>query len=165
MRIPQPEPRPQPFPDPSDPRRRPDVPPRPEPQPDGFPTPDPEPRPKPAASLRWPLTLGVVLALLGACDQWALSFNSEGLFLSVFILGGDDLRRDGYRVRTRDAQGTSRFLDVPQSGQLSLRGLAPGRYELTLLPPEGCVVSQPNPRNLTVSAEESVTVTFDVSCR
>lgn len=116
-------------------------------------------------SLRWPLTLGVVLPLLGACDQWSLSFNTEGLFLSISIVGDDDLARGGYRVRTRDSQGNSQLLEVPQSGQLPLKGVAAGRYELTLLPPQGCIVSGPNPRSLIVNAEEPVRVTFDVSCR
>lgn len=161
MRIPQPEPHPQPFPEPGDPRRRPDPPPRPEPQPDRIP--DPEPRPRPAAVLGKALILGCVLQLLGACDRWSLSVNSEGLlFISIDHDGQTD---QGYRVRTRQADGTTRVLEVPASGQLSSSAVAAGIVELTLLPPLGCQVSGPNPQRLMVSDGETINVTFDVSCR
>lgn len=115
-------------------------------------------------SLRWTRALGAVLALLGACDQWSLSFNSEGLFLSVSIVGDADLERGRYRLRTRNSEGAFRVLEVPQSGLLRLDGMAAGRYELTLLPPAGCSVSGPHPRSVAIHAGESAAVIFEVSC-
>jgi hypothetical protein len=106
--------------------------------------------------------LGVVLPLTG-CDQWALSVNSDGL-LFVSIVGGDGNHRDRFRLRTRQSNGATRLLDVPPSGSLTLRDLSPGALELTLLPPERCAVAPPNPRTLTVGAEGTVRVAFDVRC-
>jgi hypothetical protein len=160
LRIPQPEPHPQPFPEPGDPRRRPDLPPRPEPQPDGIP--DPEPRPKPAAAPRAAIILGGIL-LLGACDQWALIVNSDGL-LSITIVSDGGRPDHPYRVRLRQADGSTQVLDVPESGQLPSNAMAAGMLELTLLPPPGCFVTGPNPRNLMVREGEMIDVTFDVSC-
>jgi hypothetical protein len=164
LRIPQPEPHPRPFPEPADPRRRPDPPPRPEPQPDGIPTPDPEPRPRPLGSSRRGLTWGGVLLLLGGCDQWSLSINSQGLFLSISIVGDDDPARHRYRMRARDSEGTTRTVELPQSGPLPLRGFAPGPLEVTLLPPPSCRVSGPNPRTISANAEEVTSLNFEVHC-
>jgi hypothetical protein len=169
MKVPQPEPHPRPFPEPGDPRRRPDLPPRPEPQPDG--TPDPEPRPRPAAStvISRLSTLSKqagagLLCLLPACDYWRLSINSEGLFLAVVIVGDDDRFRHRYRIRARDSDGTTRTLELPQSGQLPFNGFAPGPIEITLLVPEPCQVSGPNPRMITGSSAETVTLSYEVRC-
>lgn len=99
---------------------------------------------------------------LGACDQWHLSINRDGLvFVSVIDGTG---QRGGYRVRTRQADGTVRFVDLPPSGVLSLSPVPAGTLELTLLPPAGCTVAGPNPRVLTVGPDAAVRVTFDVRC-
>jgi hypothetical protein len=55
-------------------------------------------------------------------------------------------------------------MDVPASGNVSLGNLAAGQLELTLLAPEGCRVTSPNPRTLMVNADESVNVGFEVHC-
>jgi hypothetical protein len=102
--------------------------------------------------------------LLTACDYWSLSINSQGLFLSISIVGDDDRGHGRYRMRTRDSEGATRVLELPQSGQLPLRGFAPGPIEVTLLPPATCQVSGPNPRTISVSAEESPSLNFEVHC-
>ena len=102
------------------------------------------------------------LLFLGACDQWHLSINSDGLVVISVI--GDSEFRDRFRVRSRDAGGTIRTLDVPPSGKLTLTPVADGALQLTLLAPEGCQVAGPNPRALTVSAGQDVRVAFDVRC-
>ncbi len=100
---------------------------------------------------------------LATCDQWYLAINSDGLiFVSVISYHGEP--RQGFRLRTRDAGGTIRIQDVPASGQLTLRPLADGALQLTLLAPEGCQVAGANPRTLTVSAGQEARVAFDVRC-
>ena len=103
------------------------------------------------------------LLSVGACDQWHLSVNGDGL-LFVSIIGDDAHPRDRFRVRTRDPNGAVRILDVPSSGRLTLRPVAAGTLELTLLPPDGCSVAGPNPQLLTVASDASVRVSFDVRC-
>lgn len=100
---------------------------------------------------------------LAACEQWHLSVNGDGL-LFVSVIGDDVHPRDRFRVRTRDANGTVRVLEVPSSGRLTLRPVTAGTLELTLLPPTGCTVSGPNPQLLTVAADAAVRVSFDVRC-
>jgi len=100
---------------------------------------------------------------LAACDQWHLSINSDGLvFISVIGDGGD--HRERFRVRTRDAGGTIRILDVPASGQLTVKPASDGLLELTLLTPKGCWVVGSNPRMLTVAADQEFRLAFDVRC-
>ena len=100
---------------------------------------------------------------LAACDQWHLSINSDGLvFISVIGDAGESRHR--FRLRTRDAGGTVRILDVPASGELTLTPVADGLLQLTLLAPEGCQVAGPNPQTLTVSAGREGRVAFDVRC-
>jgi hypothetical protein len=100
---------------------------------------------------------------LAACDQWHLSINSDGLvFVSVIGDGGD--HRDRFRVRTRDAGGTTRILSVPATGQLTVNPAVDGPLELTLLTPEGCRVVGSNPRTLNVVAGQEVRSAFDVRC-
>jgi hypothetical protein len=102
------------------------------------------------------------LLLLAACDQWHLSINSDGLvFISVI---GDGEPRGRFRLRTRDAGGTIRIMDVPASGQLTLTPVADGALQLTLLAPEGCQIAGPNPQTLSVSAGQESRVAFDVRC-
>lgn len=108
------------------------------------------------------LFCGALLHVAG-CDQWHLSINGDGL-LFVSIIGDDAGQRDRFRVRTLDAEGTVQVLDVPSSGRLTLNPVAAGTLELTLLPPAGCAVIGPNPRVLTVAADKTVRVSFDVRC-
>ena len=103
------------------------------------------------------------LLSLPACDQWHLSVNSDGLvFISVVGDGGEPRTR--FRLRTRDAAGTTRVLDVPASGQLTLTAQTDGALLLTLLAPESCRVAGPNPRTLIVSTGQEARVAFDVRC-
>jgi hypothetical protein len=102
------------------------------------------------------------LLLLTACDQWALFVNSDGV-LSVSIFS-DGSPRDGFRVRVRQTDGSTRVLDVPASGPLTVGGAAGTTVELTLLAPEGCRVSAPNPRTVSPGSDQTVGVVFDVHC-
>ena len=105
---------------------------------------------------------GGALLYLAACDYWHLSVNADGLVFIAVV--GDAPTREGFRVRIRRSDGGTRLLDVPPSGRLSLSPTTAGTLELTLLPPAGCRVAAPNPRVLTVAADEPVRVNFDVRC-
>ena len=108
------------------------------------------------------LALGGLLYLT-ACDQWHLSINSDGLvFVSVIGEGSDPRHR--FRLRTREADSAVRILDVPASGQLTVKPAVDGPLELTLLTPEGCRVVGSNPRTLTATAGQEVRSAFDVRC-
>jgi hypothetical protein len=113
--------------------------------------------------LRTPPFLVSAVLLLAACDYWHLSINRDGLVF-VSVIGVDDRPRDRFRLRTRHSNGLTRLLSVPESGRVSLNSPADGTLELTLLPPEGCSVSAPNPRVLSVDDDEPVEVSFDVRC-
>jgi hypothetical protein len=104
-----------------------------------------------------------VLLLLTACDQWALFVNSDGV-LSVSIFSDGSQPRDGFRIRARQADGTIRILDLPASGPVTLSGASGSTVELTLLAPEGCQVSAPNPRTVSPGSDQTVGVVFDVHC-
>ena len=112
--------------------------------------------------LRAALSLAGLLHL-AACDQWHLSINSDGLVF-ISVIGDEGDHRERFRVRTRDAGGTVRILDVPASGQLTVKAASDGPLELTLLAPEGCRVVGSNPRTLTVTAGQEVGLAFDVRC-
>jgi hypothetical protein len=103
------------------------------------------------------------LLLLTACDQWALFVNSDGV-LSVSIFSDGSQPQDRFRVRVRQPDGTTRVLDLPASGPLTLTGAAGSTLELTLLSPEGCQVSAPNPRAVSLGPDQTVGVVFDVHC-
>jgi hypothetical protein len=112
--------------------------------------------------LRAALAVGCVLPLT-ACDQWALLVNSDGI-LSVSIVSDGFQAGDRFRVRTREGDGTTRLLDVPDSGVITFRSGSAGPLELMLLAPERCRVSAPNPRTLTVAADQTVSAAFEVHC-
>lgn len=112
------------------------------------------------------LRAAVVLAALlylTACEEWHLSINRDGLVL-VSVIGDGADPKGRYRLRTRDAQGITRTLEVPASGQVILTPLADGELEVTLLAPESCRVSGPNPKRVTVLGGEEVRLAFDVRC-
>ena len=110
-----------------------------------------------------PVTLALAaLLLLTACDQWALFVNSDGvLSVSIFSNG---FPQDRFRVRVRQPDGSTGVLDLPASGPLTLSGAAGSTVELTLLSPEGCRVSAPNPRTVSPGSDQTVGVVFDVHC-
>ena len=83
----------------------------------------------------------------------------------ISVIGDAGESRHRFRLRTRDADGAVQILDLPASGQLTLRpAAAGGLLELTLLHPEGCQVAGANPRTLSVAPGEEVEVDFDVRC-
>lgn len=105
----------------------------------------------------------IALLYLGACEEWHMSVNSDGLvFISVTGDTGEPHHR--FRLRTRRADGTTQVLDVPTSGEVTLASVADGNLELTLLAPDGCQVAGANPRTLAVAAGQEVRTGFDVRC-
>jgi hypothetical protein len=111
-----------------------------------------------------PVTLALAaLLLLTACDQWALFVNTDGV-LSVSIFSDGSQPQDRFRVRVRQPDGTTRVLDVPASGPLTLSGAAGSTVELTLLSPDGCRVSPPHPRTVSSGSDQTVGVVYDVHC-
>lgn len=110
------------------------------------------------------IALGLtVLLYLAACDQWHLSINSNGLVF-ISVIGDNGGHRGRFRVRTRDAGGTTRVVDMPASGPLTLTPVADGELHVALLVPKGCEVSGPNPQTVSVSAGQEVRLAFDVRC-
>jgi hypothetical protein len=103
------------------------------------------------------------LLYMAACDQWHLSINRDGLVF-ISVIGDHAGSRERFRVRTRDAGGTIRILEVPASGELTLTPVADGELQVALLVPEGCRVSGPNLQTLTVFAGRESRVAFDVHC-
>jgi hypothetical protein len=103
------------------------------------------------------------LLYLTACEEWHLSINSDGLVF-ISVLGETGESRHRFRVRTRNAGGAARIVDIPSSGQLTLTPVADGTLELTLLAPEGCRVAGSNPRTLSVAAGQEVATAFEVRC-
>jgi hypothetical protein len=92
-----------------------------------------------------------------------LSINKDGLVF-VSVIGDHGGSRERFRLRTRDADGTTRIMEVPASEELTLQPTTDGPLELTLLTPEGCRVVGSNPRMLTVTAGQEVRSAFDVRC-
>jgi hypothetical protein len=102
------------------------------------------------------------LLQLAACDQWSLLVNSDGVLSISIVTDGEPLQR--FRVRARESNGTSRDLQLPASGTLTLRSEPGGELELTLIAPEGCQVTAPNPRTVRVTADATASVTFEAHC-
>lgn len=103
------------------------------------------------------------LIYLTACEEWHLSINSNGLVL-ISVIGDAGEPRHRFRLRSRDAGGMIRILDVPPSGDLALAPVSDGELQLTLLAPEGCWVAGPNPQTLSVSGGQAARVAFNVRC-
>ena len=99
---------------------------------------------------------------LGACEAWHLSINSDGLVFVSIVSDGEP--RDRFRLRTRDADGAVRLVDVPESGRVTFSGVGDSALELTLLPPDHCRVSGPNPQTVTVTSGQELRLTFDATC-
>jgi hypothetical protein len=110
------------------------------------------------------VALGLALLLnVAACDQWFLAIDSNGLvFVSIIGYGAEP--RGQFRLRIRETGGTVRTLDVPASGQMTLTPVPDGELEVTLLMPEGCAVSGPNPQRLSVLSSQEERVSFEVRC-
>ncbi len=107
--------------------------------------------------------LMAVLLPTAACEAWHLSFNSDGLvFVSVVSIPGEG--RHQFRVRTRDAGGTTRTIDLPPSRELTLSPGVDGAFELNLLAPAGCWVEGVNPRTVVVATGHESRLVFDVRC-
>jgi hypothetical protein len=104
-----------------------------------------------------------VLIPMAACDAWYLAVNSDGLlFVSVVVTDGAP--RHHFRIRTRDAGGTTRTMDLPPSRELTLSSRVDGAFQLNLLVPAGCRVEGPNPRTVMVEMGREDRLVFDVRC-
>ena len=107
--------------------------------------------------------LMAVLLPLAACEAWHLSINSDGLvFVSVVGVTGEP--RHHFRVRTRDASGATRTIDLPPSRELTLSPRMDGAFELNLIAPAGCQVEGANPRTVVVATGRESRLVFDVRC-
>jgi hypothetical protein len=82
----------------------------------------------------------------------------------ISVIGEDGDPRHRFRLRIREADSAVRILDVPASGQLTVKAAVDGPLELTLLTPESCRVAGSNPRTLTVTAGQEIHSAFDVRC-
>ena len=121
--------------------------------------------PTPTGLRTWLCTAALITALppMTACDAWYLAVNTDGLiFVSVVGVSGEPRHR--FRVRTRDARGATRTVDLPPSGELTLTPRVDGAFELNLLAPPGCRVEGANPRTVTVAAGRENRLVFDVRC-
>src|SRR5688572_23158630 len=99
-------------------------------------------------TLRTAALLAVLLPM-AACDAWYLAINSDGLlFVSVVGISGEPRHR--FRIRTRDAGGMTRTIELPPSRELTLSPRVEGAFELNLLAPAGCQVEGANPRTVVV---------------
>ena len=114
-----------------------------------------------ASSIQAGLALAGLLTLT-ACDQWALLIGGNGLVF-VAVIGDNQSLPGRYRVRARQADAV-RVVEIPASGQLDLSGFDTGPLELTLVVPDGCRVTSPNPRTLMVSGDQPVNAAFEVRC-
>jgi hypothetical protein len=108
------------------------------------------------------LLLGTLVSA-ASCEQWFLSINSDGLVF-VAVVVSDDVRRDPFQLRIREADGSVRMQDLPPSGRAKVNVLADGLTELTLIVPSGCQVDGANPRTMTVTSGQPVRVNFNVHC-
>lgn len=74
---------------------------------------------------------------------------------------GDDIDPDGYEVAVAD-QNTN--IDV--SGSVILSDLSEGSYDVELTgTADNCTLSDDNPRNISITAGDTTSTTFDVSCK
>ena len=114
------------------------------------------------ATLRTAALVAVLLPMT-ACEAWHLSLSSDGLvFVSVVGITGEPGHH--FRVRTRDAGGATRTIDLPPSRELTLSPGVDGALELNLLAPAGCQVQGANPRTVVVAMGGETRLVFDVRC-
>ena len=103
------------------------------------------------------------LLLIAACEEWHLSVNNNGLVL-ISVAGDAAEPPHRFRLRTRDAGDAVQIVDVPASGHLTFTPVLDGPLEITLLPPDGCRVTGPNPRTLSVTPAQELRLAFNVRC-
>jgi hypothetical protein len=105
----------------------------------------------------------VVLAAAGCdLDLVALSFDgSSGLV--VVVISDDGSRR--YRVRARQEGHADRTVDVVPGRELRLPVTGTEPVELTLLLPDGCRATTPNPQVVAPAGAAHVHATFSAECR
>jgi len=104
-----------------------------------------------------------LLLPLAACDAWYLAVNTEG-FIFVSVVGSTAQPGDHFRVRTRDAAGATRTIELPPSRELTLSSRVDGAFQLNLLAPAGCRVEGANPQTVVVEMGRENRLVFDVRC-
>jgi hypothetical protein len=112
-------------------------------------------------SARFPYAAPLVLALLGGCDDTFISVSSDGNIQVAVTTSGSDLDTDGFRIIV---DGN---LDQPVStgGTVTLAGLTPGDHSVRLTGlANNCRVEGDNPRTVSVEADGTAAVSFDVRC-
>ena len=108
----------------------------------------------------------VVLAAAGCdLDLVALSFDgSSGLVVVVISDDGSGPSRR-YRVRARQDGHADRTVDVVPGRELRLPVTGTEPVELTLLLPDGCRATTPNPQVVAPAGAAHVHATFSAECR
>src|SRR5688572_32685861 len=105
--------------------------------------------------------LVAVLLPMAACEAWYLAVNTDGLIF-ISVVGSPPERPYHFQVRTRDAGGATRTIDLPPSRELTLTPRVEGAFELNLLAPAGCQVKGANPRTVVVASGRENRLVFDV---
>lgn len=107
------------------------------------------------------LVISLALAVLVACDDDDPVAPQVGTLEVVVETTGEDIDADGYTVDLDDGTETG---DVETSDEISFEVDAGSHtVELTGIA-DNCTVDGDNPVTVTVGADETETVTFDVTC-
>lgn len=107
------------------------------------------------------LVIPLALAVLVACDEDDAVAPQVGTLEVVVETTGEDLDPDGYTVDLNDGAETE---DVETSDEISLEVDA-GSHTVKLTGiASNCAVDGDNPVAVTVDADDTETVTFDVTC-
>lgn len=104
--------------------------------------------------------------LVSAGDTAEVSFRASctalvGTLIVRTTTSGEDLDSDGYTTSVDG--GNERAID--DSAPVSYAALSPGEHLLELIGiADNCSVAGDNPRNISVAADQSVTVTYTIEC-
>lgn len=117
---------------------------------------------RPALSRSTWLPVAAVLALVvGACNDDSTSPSTEGAIQVTVATAGSDLDPDGYTVLVDGDNGQA----VGPDGSVTFSSIQAGEREVSLTEiAANCSVTGSNPRTVTVTAEGTTQVTFDVVC-
>ena len=103
----------------------------------------------------------VALVFAVGCGDTFISVDSEGRLEVVVSSSGDGVDDDGFTITVDGADAGL----LAQGGRATLNGLSPGTHTVLLGGLAGnCAVVGANPRSVTVGADGTAAVTFDVFC-
>ena len=107
---------------------------------------------------------GALALGLGGCDVVALSFDGSSGLVVVVVSddGGGPSRR--YRVRARQEGHAERTVEIVPGRELRLPVTGSERVELTLLLPDGCGATTPNPQTVAPDRDATVRASFGAEC-